>query len=579
MEFTVDLPDLKNASIVNADDFGMNVMSEDNTLALNSAIDHCKQFTSSILEIKNGIYKFNNKVTININGLSNFCFNGNGSEFIFSDLGHFRSNGCDHILLKDIIVDWDWEKERLASLIKVISITGNSDADDRCIELEFPELKTVDTDIVFYQMNQYDSVTLTPGTENGQELYWNKMVAKKVEKGVKANYLKIYPEKESFPGLSVGDVFLVRHTTRRGAAFIATDCSHLTYNNIKIYSGPGGCFVVTGESHHIKLDACTIGIRPGSGRHMSADADGYHIVQSKGYHIIENCDFSYMGDDDVNIHDCIGFVFSRIDDHHIQMENAISGIPGDVLEVRGPDFSDMGITLELTENKFVDQKSILTIKEVIPPFIGETYLLKNLRYNSSHYIIRNNHFHHNRARGLLLQCSDGLVENNRFTGIQGAAIYVMMETLRGHWYEGVGVDHLVIRNNIFENCNVNDWTSVIDLMAIIPDRKSDYPVFTDITIENNTFDEFPSGVIFINKSKNVRITGNRFKSTKERKTNKDNRGHFYVSHSADVVIEDNIWEPSPLMKTPGFIHTDGKSDGGLYRVSCDELEETGKLSI
>ncbi len=507
--------------------------------------------------------------------MNNFCLNGNKSEFIFSNLGQFRLNDCDHILLRDIIIDWDWEKDRLASLIRVYAISEGYES----IEIEFLELETVDTTISFNNMNQYDSVTLTPGTENGQELYHDHLLTDKIEKGEKENHLRIFPAKDSFPNLSVGDVFLVRHSPRRGSALIANNCTHMTLQNITVYSSPGNCFVIAGESHHIRLNSCTIGIRPDTNRRMSTDADGYHVAQSKGYHIIENCDFSFMGDDDVNIHDCIGFVLSRIDEYHIQLENAVSSKTGDIFEVKGPDFSDTGIFLELIDNKYENGGSLLTFKDQIPLSIGETYMLRNTRFNSSHYIIRNNHFHHNRARGLLLQCSDGLVENNRFKGIQGAAIYVMMEALRNHWYEGTGVNHLIIRNNVFENCNVNDWSSIIDIMAIVPDSQSDYPVFSNITIENNRFDEFPSGVVFINKSKNVTIIRNHFRSSIERKTNKENRGHFYASHSNDILIEDNVWEPSPYIKTPGYIHTDGKSDGGLYRMACDEVEKHGKLLI
>jgi hypothetical protein len=60
MEYTVDMPDLQNATIVNADEFGMNETSQDNTQALYKAINHCKRFKSSVLEINKGIYMFNN---------------------------------------------------------------------------------------------------------------------------------------------------------------------------------------------------------------------------------------------------------------------------------------------------------------------------------------------------------------------------------------------------------------------------------------------------------------------------------------------------------------------------------------
>lgn len=567
MNFVVEQPDLQDAIIVNAAEFGVSEASLDNTVALNKAIMYCKKYQASVLEVAKGYYRFDNTETINLQDMHNFCLNGNESEFIFSNLGYFRLNNCDHVLLKDITVDWDWDKERLASLARVINISE----DYEYIDFEFPELESVDTNLCFYSMNQYDNVTLSPGTENGQEFWIEKLASVKVEKGENANQLRVFPAKGSFPNLSVEDLFLVRHTPRRGVAFKACDCSNLTYLRVNIYSSPGNCFMISGETHHFKLDTCKICLRPNSNRRMSSDADGLHIVQSKGYIIVENCDFSFMGDDAVNIHDCMGFVLKRIDDYNLQLENTSVGNVGDIFEIRRPDFSKTGDVLELLKINDENNGSQLTFSNKIPSYIGETYMVVNTRFNSSNYIIRNNYFHHNRARGLLLQCSNGLVEGNKFSCIQGAAIYVMMETLRNFWYEGIGVDNLMICNNVFENCNVNDWSSIIDIMAVIPDKKSEYPIFTNITIENNLFDEFPSGVIFINKSRDIKIKSNTFKSNMNRITNKNNRGHFYIYNSSDIIIENNIWKSSPYIISPGFINTDPKGDGGLYRTSCDKL--------
>ncbi|MDP2337208.1 MAG: right-handed parallel beta-helix repeat-containing protein [Bacteroidota bacterium] len=559
MDFIVELPDLTGAVTVNAANFGISTTSSDNTMSLNRAIDYCKQFPSSILAIPSGIYRFNNTQTINVNNMNNFCIDGNNSEFIFSNLGQFRLNDCTHVLLKDVKVDWDWEKERLASLAEVIKIADES----AFIEFEFPELEYVDTTLCFYTMNQFDKKTISPGTENGQEFWIDRLATKKVEMGNKPNQLRVYPKKGSFTNLSVGNLFLVRHTPRRGSAFIVNNCTHTTLKCITIYSAPGACFIISGETHHTRLDSCMVCLRPNSNRRMSSEADGFHIIQSKGYTIIENCDFSFMGDDDVNIHDCIGFVSSRVDDHTLSLENTYVGDQGDIFEIRNPDFSKSGDVLELLSKTGCR----LTFKGVIPNYVTATYMILNKRYNSSNYIIRNNYFHHNRARGLLLQCSNGIVEDNTFDTTQGAAIYVMMETLSNHWYEGIGVNNLKICNNIFQNCNVNDWTSVIDIMAVIPNKNSNFPVFTNITIANNKFIEFPSGVIYINKAKGVTIKNNTFACYKRRANNKINRGYFYVNRSSDIRIKNNVWTPSPYITSPGYIDTNPDGDSKPNRVT------------
>ena len=564
MDFIVELPDLIGAVTINAANFGISATSSDNTMALNSAIDYCKQFPSSILAIPSGIYRFNNTQTININNMSNFCMDGNNSEFIFSDQGFFRLNNSKHVLLKNIIVDWDWAKQRVASLAKVVDVGNNNEY----VEFEFPELQRVDTTLCFDNMNQFDKNSLTPGTEGGREFWKGSLTATKAEKGCQTNQLRIFPAAGCFPNMSVDEVFLVKHWPRGESMFIANNCSHTTYQNVKVYSGPGACFLITGETHHFKLDSCKICLKPASDRRMSTEADGFHIVQSKGYNILENCDFSFMGDDDVNIHDLIGFVSSRVDDHSLKLENtSYVGDLGDVFEIRNPDFSKSGDVLELLSITNLKTGCRLAFKSVIPSYVTATYMVLNNRYNSSNYIIRNNYFHHNRARGLLLQCSNGIVEDNKFEATQGAAIYVMMEAIRNHWYEGIGVNNLNIRNNVFQNCNVNDWTSVIDIMAVIPDKNSNYPVFTNITIANNKFVEFPSGVIYVNKAKGVTIKNNTFACFNRRAKNKINRGFFYVNHSSDISIRNNVWTPSPYITSPGYINTNPDGDSKPNRAS------------
>lgn len=590
MDFTIDLPDLDDAEIVDASRFGLDESLEDNTDALNAAIAYCDNVGKYILDIPRGVYYFNAEYPIRLSGLKNFCFNGNGSEFIFSNIEYFRLESCENILVKDIIVDWNWDKLRLATLMKVLRVfecaelkgsgfleyREDREASETFIDIELPEIEEADADMKFYSMNQYDSVELTPGTEDGKEFWEDSLKVKKIAKGdggnfLKSNQLRIYPEEGCFSGIKQGDVFLVRHTPRRGCAFMVFDCVNLTYQNVTIYSSTSASFIIRGETHHVRVDSCKICIRPGSNRRMSTDADGFHVVQSKGYIIIENCDFSFMGDDDVNIHDTLGFVLERVGEQRLRLINKPLAASGDDFEFRRPDFSPIGVVLEL--ERFIDEGSgcQLIFKDKIPAEVTENYLLVNKRFDSSNYIIRNNYFHHNRARGLLLQCSHGLVEGNRFEGIQGAAIYVMMETLRGLWYEGVGVKDLVIRNNVFENCNLNDWTSVIDIMAVIPDKKSDFPIFTDISIVQNTFKEFPSGVFYINKSKNVIIQDNTFINQFSRKINKKNRGFIYIKKSSDVLVDNNTWELSDYMPFPGKIEMDQLDPDSGYLANCDGL--------
>lgn len=114
----------------------------------------------------------------------------------------------------------------------------------------------------------------------------------------------------------------------------------------------------------------------------------------------------------------------------------------------------------------------------MPESVAEGWTAYNTECNSSNYVIRNNYFHENSARGLLLQSSNGLCENNRFFKTMAQAIKVVMDIEPTLWQEGTGVDNLIIRNNTFEKCNYSDWGTVIEIGTNIAGRSAETAVFT-----------------------------------------------------------------------------------------------------
>jgi parallel beta-helix repeat protein len=66
---------------------------------------------------------------------------------------------------------------------------------------------------------------------------------------------------------------------------------------------------------------------------------------------------------------------------------------------------------------------------------------------SARFVIRNNTFSYNRARGILLESSFGLVEQNTFTGQTAQGIFVGVAS----GSEGPGVQNVIFRGNHFSN--------------------------------------------------------------------------------------------------------------------------------
>lgn len=90
----------------------------------------------------------------------------------------------------------------------------------------------------------------------------------------------------------------------------------------------------------------------------------------------------------------------------------------------------------------------------------------------------------------------------------------MLEALVDHWYEGSGVRNLIIRNNRFDKCNCADWSSVIDIFAILPNEKSKYPIFKNIKIDGNKLSNYPSIAMYISTADQVQLQNNILKNSK-----------------------------------------------------------------
>lgn len=546
VEFNIKRPG-QDLELVDATSFGMSTDNKDNTQALLVAIAYCKSKPGSRLDIPKGTYYFDSAQPLMIKDVKNLLIEGNGSEFIFRDMSFITISACQQLELRNIIIDWDWEVKRLASIIKAVKL----DREGRTIDFEFTELDSVDPNVPWLTMNQLDPETLTPGCEDGVEFWENQLNFEGVEK-VADNVLRVY-HNGSLNRVKEEDIFLLRHHTYGSNAVRITKESHdITLDGIIVYSVPGMAFLVDSGSHHYQLKNCTVGLRPGSNRRISATADAFHAADTGGYAYFDRLDFSFMGDDCINIHDNVSVVEERLSNGTIKARWNMTCEVGDTIGFMGKDLKNIVSTRKITKKQVQGSTYILEFDEDLDQEIGPGSLLYNTRYDSSNYVIRNSYFHENRARGLLLQTDNGLVENNRFYRTQGAAILVILDITKSQWTEGTGVDNLLIQNNEFDRCNVNNWTGMIELKAQYYERPVDAQVFTNITIKDNLMKDFPSWVLYICSADGVRFTGNRIVNNLKLKENLL-RGGIDIEKSRNIEIDNNTWVESPYVKTPGEI--------------------------
>ncbi len=183
---------------------------------------------------------------------------------------------------------------------------------------------------------------------------------------------------------------------------------------------------------------------------MSLNADVIHVAGETKSVLVENCCFERPGDDFVNVH-MNAYVVSSVNGNEITAASPRFGF--------SPLWAAAGETL-----RFYDRETFSVLGEATVESVGEgsyrlTALPEGVKSGSvavnvstipDSVVIRNNQFKYNRARGLLLQSENVLVEGNTFYGIALAAILVAPDL--ENWYEMVPARHLEIRNNDFKSC-------------------------------------------------------------------------------------------------------------------------------
>ncbi len=537
MNVIIEEPRNPENKIINAKDYGMDPKNIDNYAELFAALTACRAAAPATLIIPKGVYKFNTGMYIQIMYLYDVLIDGQGSEFVFSGTGYFQIIGCQRVEIRNLYVDWDWEKKRIGDLFRVSKAGPNG----LYFDCTFFEIENADPSMIWETVNQFDPETLTPGVENGKEYWKGSLGFNKVEK-IGPNVLRIYPL--SSLDFNVNDVYMVRHIKCLAHAFeVQTASSNITFREVVIYSAPGMGFGVYGDANHIQLLGCKIMLKPNTNRHLSTYADGFHVASSQGYIRLENCDFSYMGDDAVNLHDNVGIVIGK-DNDVLSVRTAQTFKKGDSIEVRSSDLSTVQYTSVIISTEPGDLSGVInfTMKDAIPEIIAKNCVVINKRYTTGNYIIKNNYFHENRARGMLIQAPNGLIEGNKFYKNQGPAILITTDINYDHWQEGAGADNVVCRNNTIQNCDICNWGSAIQMIAHLPDGKGNCSLFTNIVFDHNTLIDTTSESFYLQYGSNITVKNNIIKNPASKNKNLEDSGTITVDNSMNVLIANNHWQ-------------------------------------
>lgn len=556
-KFYIQRPKADKLNEVNAADFGLSEENEDNFAAFQSALNYCALNPQTKLVIDKGTYYFESINGLDANNCTDLLIEGNDATFVFSSTDYrFFIRNSDCVEIRNLNVDWNWKESPLASVVTV----QNSNADTNTLDLVFKDAEYCDENSRLMAITQCDPETYTFGAKYSSKevyLYQDGTNIKSVQK-ISDNTLRV-THNGCMNGFEDGETYILRHYVYNGTVFNLRDYSkNITFDNVSIYGSSGMAYICEGNSSHFQIINSFIGVNPGhkDKRCVSLTADAIHIVNTNGCFNISDCDISGMGDDCINVHDGLGYVSAVNGNTLTLIASAMRLEVGDTLAFKNDDFENTDVTAKIVSVKPLEGITKEVVVEGLPETLSVGWTAYNTECNSGNYVIRNNYFHENRARGLLLQSSNGLCENNRFCKTMAQAIKVVMDIEPTLWQEGTGVDNLIIRNNTFEKSNYSDWGAVIEIGTNIAGKSAETAVFTNIEISSNSFKDIPSTLMRTDNinglvlSENTVDTGDFF-------DNSSVQGRLWFGeYCSNVKYTDNIFINSGFMQNKEIAKSD-----------------------
>jgi hypothetical protein len=569
---------------------GMDQENSDNFDALTRAFSDCRNSNGCRIFVRPGIYRFTKEQPLFLRGVDSVTIDGQGSMFLFRRETVFNRfmafETTKYLTIKNLRIDWDWSRWRIASLVEVINTsfsTANPTMDLRFMEVQNISLATIHK---WYDLQAVDGENFTYGVrdENRQGQYWgldsNVISAEKIYERVNvsvwdptvnqtiqvetnastSNHVRLSLQTALQPVPS--GFYLIRHFSYEGHALQFVGCSYCIVDNVTVYSAIGMGIAFHENSHHILIKDTKITIfqnnsnpegSRGYTRHISLASDGINFINTQGFIEIRDTEIGFQGDDCLNINDRVGLGFSRVGTNRIMALDweklRVNWKVGDVIEVKESDLSPtIAPLITVTSSEWKNgQGYLLGLDQDMPSFANPdaSMVLVNRRYNSSNIKITRLVCHSNRSRGAVLQGLNMVVEQSCFSNQQKEAIRITSERNPGKWAEGSGTRNTLIVGNYLANVDeLDNFNGVIKVIAEMGQEgvaSSYVGSHQNVTIRENTLHNMPRRSIMIASSTGVIVTANKIENDEANPPETAERGQITVARSSDVWIGPNIW--------------------------------------
>jgi parallel beta-helix repeat protein len=505
-----------------------------------------------------------------IKGAKDLVIDGQGSTLDFASplAAGVTISGSQRVVFKGFNIDWP--NTTMASLGTIISIDKRNnphtmrvqigaqypvDANTQIIALSPWDAKTDPRNPHFSLTNYYKEQyvlnrgTVYVGNRTFQVPYWN-------------GYIE------------VGDIVLVRHfgwSPWKNA--IQTDSHDIDFENVNVYASPYLGFLLSGGGGY-RLSHCSV-TRLNPARLISSAADAVHVADNTGDIIIEDSTFGYQGDDGLNIHGAIGGTAQAGQNFvHWTVVGEGSYAPyrwtvNDPIGLFDALFGFLGTTrLQSLSNPASGLQ--INLKDRVPQKVTQ---IADLSRVSARFVVRNNTFMYNRARGILLESSFGIIEHNTFTGQTAQGLLVGAAS----GMEGPGVQDVIFRGNHFSKVGsfppspaashaaTPNGALYVAVQGPPGEMKSPKPVFENLIFDANVFSDLQGPGLFLSMADNVALVNNQFINTNLSLLPSGSIGRASLRGSAIVTQAHNVYIGKNPTRgtTTGPISIDTTSTDGI----------------
>ena len=516
----------------------------DDTMAVLAAFEKCKAVKASGVVFPKGQYHFKAgtnpaipHMSLPMDGMSDVVIDGQGSELIFDGITScFGFSNCDHVTVKNFIIDW---ARPTFSVGKIVG--GGEDWFDVEVFEEFP-VKGGEPVQAFMD---YEPDTGLP-CRYGHDVYC-------LEKNMTTELLAPQKLRVKVPfkitPVTPGKLAVLRHQVYGYNAFATNKCRNMTFRDLTVYTCPGMGFIGI-NSETITLERCRVMPKPGTRRLISATADGSHFGGCRGDILIKDCLFDGQGDDAINMKSGLFLTIQEKVDSQTVLARHNLGFqtltePNDILELMPQEtFLTYGTARVKSVTTEPDGKTYrITMDAPLPEEMKVGHLLANAT-SLPRARIKHCTFQRNRARGMLIQVRDSVVEDCTFRDITAAGVLIISEAV--YFYESIPAHHVTIRRNRFEHCDYGAGMAqgVICAVGIAPKWKLvETPgVFRDVTIEKNVIERSDNSGIFLTGVEDAVVRGNTIKGVCDKPMEDRTTAAVYLQGCRNVTLSGNTVE-------------------------------------